>query len=318
MKRFLCRCISVLLATAAIIWLGGQAYRHTSAWKNRIRDAEIAKYQTMPKQIDTAVFGISHALCAFLPQDYGENFFSFALSSQTPVYDWMQMRQYADRIQPGATVVLVVSYIALFENQSEDTEKSLQNNKYNRILSPWYIPHCDVGRWVLERFSPLLTDSLGDIVKAFIDPPELSGDIALAWQTSLQAEDLEREQNRIHQNQYQMLADAPLEGQPNMLNAYENMIEMCRSRQWNPVLVTVPYLHAYEQCLPKKTIPAYREIVAGLSEKYGVPWLDYSTNEVFHENMALFKDIDHLNWAGAAQLAELFCRDAAQLGLAVD
>lgn len=91
---------------AALLWLGGAAYRRTTAYRNLERTEETEKYREMPERIAFAVFGPSHGRDAFQKEDYGEGFFNFSMSSQTPQYDWMQLREFQDCLAPGATVVL--------------------------------------------------------------------------------------------------------------------------------------------------------------------------------------------------------------------
>ena len=105
MRKFLRNCTALLLAVAALLWLGGTAYRQTTAYRNLERTEETEKYREMPERIAFAVFGPSHGRDAFQKEDYGEGFFNFSMSSQTPQYDWMQLREFQDRLAPGATVV---------------------------------------------------------------------------------------------------------------------------------------------------------------------------------------------------------------------
>ena len=66
MRRFLRNCTALLLAVAALLWLGGAAYRQTTAYRNLERTEETEKYHEMPERITFAVFGSSHGRDAFL------------------------------------------------------------------------------------------------------------------------------------------------------------------------------------------------------------------------------------------------------------
>lgn len=176
MKRFLCRCAALFLVVAALLWVGGLAYKHTTTYKNLDRTEETEKYHAMPDGITFAVFGASHGRDAFQAADYpDETFFNFSMSSQTPLYDLMQLRQFRGHLTPGATVVVTVSYMSPFWTESEDSFSDKQE-RYYRILSPQNIVDCDVGHWVLVRWSPLLTNDCTDVLSAFIHPPELRAD----------------------------------------------------------------------------------------------------------------------------------------------
>lgn len=210
MRKFLRNCTALLLAVAALLWLGGTAYRQTTAYRNLERTEETEKYREMPERIAFAVFGPSHGRDAFQKEDYGEGFFNFSMSSQTPQYDWMQLREFQDRLAPGATVVLTVSYLSPFWTDSAESFGSKQE-RYYRILHPENIVDCDVGHWVLERWSPLLTTECGEILSAFLQPQELREDTnTLYGRQELTQEMLESERARISRSRPSRRSVSPL------------------------------------------------------------------------------------------------------------
>lgn len=140
MKRFLCRCAALFLVVAALLWVGGLAYKHTTTYKNLDRTEETEKYHAMPDGITFAVFGASHGRDAFQAADYpDETFFNFSMSSQTPLYDLMQLRQFRGHLTPGATVVVTVSYMSPFWTESEDSFSDKQERYYRHPQPP---KHC--------------------------------------------------------------------------------------------------------------------------------------------------------------------------------
>ena len=48
MKRFLCRCAALFLVVAALLWVGGLAYKQTTTYKNLDRTEETEKYHAIP------------------------------------------------------------------------------------------------------------------------------------------------------------------------------------------------------------------------------------------------------------------------------
>lgn len=315
MRRFLRNCTALLLAVATLLWLGGAAYRQTTAYRNLERTEETEKYREMPERIAFAVFGPSHGRDAFQKEDYGEGFFNFSMSSQTPQYDWMQLREFQDRLAPGATVVLTVSYFSPFWTDSAESFGSKQE-RYYRILHPENIVDCDVGHWVLERWSPLLTTECGEVLSAFLQPQELREDTnAIYGQQELTQETLKEEEDRIRQSHVSLIEPAMPDGNPVMLNAYREILRMCREKGWNAVLVTPPYHAVYTECFPSEMLARFCEIMEALSKEASVPWLNYSQDSEFTENFAYFKNIDHLNLAGAHAFAADLQPKLAELGL---
>ena len=314
MRRFLRNCTALLLAVAALLWLGGAAYRQTTAYRNLERTEETEKYHEMPERITFAVFGSSHGRDAFQKEDYGEGFFNFSMSSQTPQYDWMQLREFQDRIAPGAIVVLTVGYISPFWTDGEESFASKQE-RYYRILSPGNIVDCDVGHWVLERWSPLLTTECGEVLSAFLQPRELREDTnTLYGRQELAQEVLESERERIQRDHVSAITPAMPDGNPVMLDAYREMLRMCREKDWNAVLVLAPVPAVYTACFSEDILGSLRALLTRLSEESGVPWLDYSQDAEFTENFAYFKNIDHLNLAGSHAFAARVQSDLAEIG----
>ncbi len=71
--------------------------------------------------------------------------------------------------------MLTVSYLSPFWTDTEESFAAKQE-RYYRILSPRNIVDCDVGHWVLQRWSPLLTAECGNVISAFLHPEELRQD----------------------------------------------------------------------------------------------------------------------------------------------
>lgn len=315
MRKFLRNCTALLLAVAALLWLGGTAYRQTTAYRNLERTEETEKYREMPERIAFAVFGPSHGRDAFQKEDYGEGFFNFSMSSQTPQYDWMQLREFQDRLAPGATVVLTVSYLSPFWTDSAESFGSKQE-RYYRILHPENIVDCDVGRWVLERWSPLLTTECGSVISAFLHPEELRKDTnSLYGRQELTQEVLTDEQERVRKNHLSAIEPAMPNGNPVMLDAYREIFSLCKENGWNAVLVTPPYPAVYTECFPSEVMDRFCAIMEALSKEYSVPWLNYSQDSEFTESFAYFKNIDHLNLAGAHAFAAKLQPRLTELGL---
>ena len=311
MRRFLRNCTALLLAVAALLWLGGAAYRQTTAYRNLERTEETEKYRDMPKRITLAVFGSSHGRNAFRAEDYGEGFFNFSMSSQTPQYDLMQLREFSRRMASDATVVLTVSYFSPFWTDTEEVFAAKQG-RYYRILSPRNIVDCDEGRWLLERFSPLLTAESSTVLSAFLRPPE---PLNAVNEPELAEDSIVEEKERIRRNHVQRYIAAVPDGNPVMLDAYREIFSLCEKNGWNAVLVTPPYPAVYTECFPSEMLERFHVIVEAMSEENDVPWLNYAQDGEFTENFAYFKDIDHLNSVGAHTFSLRVQEELAKLGL---
>lgn len=100
-----------------------------------------------------------------------------------------------------------------------------------------------------------------------------------------------------------------------MLDAYREIFSLCEKNGWNAVLVTPPYPAVYTECFPAEVLDRFCTIVETLSEENSVPWLNYAQDSEFTENFTYFKNIDHLNLAGAHSFAAKLQPRLTELGL---
>lgn len=296
-----------------LLWLAGAVYRHSAVYRNTEINEGTLPYHEMPEAVSFAVFGPSHGREDFLAADYGDGFFNFALSSQTPQYDLMMMREYQERIEPGATVVLTVSYLSPFWTDSS-AEFEKKQGKYYRLLDPQNIVECSVGRWVLSRFSPLTTD-FPAVVTTLLHPEIKTVPDEVRRAECMEEERLDEERLRIRESHVTTIEPAMPDGNPVMLDAYRKILAMCAENGWNAVLVTPPYPEDYNDCFSEEILGRFRALTEGLSAECGVEWLDYSTNAEFAKRLDYYMDIDHLNAAGAGRFSEIVQADLAELGL---
>ena len=314
MKKFLLRCTALFLLLAAAIYIGGVLLRGTTYWKNLERSEDTERFHEVPETVTFAVFGPSHTRYAFRDADWGEGFFNFAMSAQTPQYDLMQMREFGDRIAPGATVVLTMTYFSPFWTDSEEAFAEKQE-RYYRILSPENIVEIDPAHWRLGRFSPLLTTSVSNMLGAFFKPEALGPTHSdMNGYRVFTGENLDEERVRIAENQKGLWSSFP-DGNPVQEQAIDEMLSLCREKGWNAVLLTTPYLQVYNDCFPDEVYEVVREKTRALADAYGVPWLDYSHDPDFADKFEYYFDIDHLNYDGDAAFAAKLQPALRELGL---
>ena len=318
MKKLILKCVLPLLFVGILLHLGGEAYKRTIAYQNLERKEQTEVFRDMPEQIDVAVFGASHGREDFKTAPEGSVMFNFALSSQTPEYDLRLMREYQDRIRPGALVVITASPLYPFYLQREEDFDKLQP-RYYRILPPWDMVDPDWGYALRLRISPLLTEDYTKIANAFLHPEELVPTTdERRGGLRLQPEDLPAEKERIHKNHIAPDITSFPEESPAMADAYREMLALCREKGWRAVLATPPYTSEYLECFEEYS-PEFFRVLDGfldaLSEEYGAARLDYSRDAAFSNRYELFKDIDHLNLEGAALFNGRFFEDVRALGL---
>lgn len=251
MKRFLGKSLLLALLVCGLLYLGGLAYQGTETYQNLERAEQTDVFHDVPEGVEIAVFGLSHGKEDFLYFPEGVRGFNFAMSSQTPQYDWMMMHQHGDRFAPEAVVLLTVAYTSRFVLDTKE-EFERKQGRYYRILDPWNIVNVELPRWGLERLSPLLTTTPEKVLSAFLQPEEsIAEALAQRQLRTVSLEEIPAERERVGRSHWQYVASNFPNGSPVMLDAYDQMLKRCRERGWNAVLVTPPYLEAYSQCFPE-------------------------------------------------------------------
>ena len=167
MKRFILKCALLAAIVIGSLYAASAVYVHANAF-HILESAErewTDSYHDMPAQIDVAVFGASHAHLGFRAAPKGKSFFNFALSAQTPLDDYMQMREFSGHIVSGALVILTVSYPSLYWPERDSNFERLQN-RYYRILSPENTIDYDPLADFLHQHFALIAEDLTTVFKS--------------------------------------------------------------------------------------------------------------------------------------------------------
>lgn len=315
MKRFILKCALLAAIVIVSLYSASAVYVHSNAFRV-LESAEqewTDSYHDMPEQINVAVFGSSHAHLGFRSAPEGKSFFNFALSAQTPLYDYMQMRQFAGHIVPGALVVLTVSYPSPYWPEHERNFERLQN-RYYRILSPENIIEYDPLVDFLHHHFALIAEDLTTVFKSIFRPTAITSSQDVT--KKLDPDTLPQQADRIISNHwYEYIAPVFPETNPTMMDAYRQMLTMCQENGWQAVLVTPPYLKEYNDCFPEDFFPVFYNEVDDLCQQFDVPYLDYSHDETYYGCYELYRDIDHLDLDGAALFDRQFFADVQQMGI---
>ena len=317
MKKLFGGCLALLLAVGLLLYAGGAAYKQTNDYRDLERKDDTEKFHDMPETIDVAVFGASHGREDFKFAPEGASQFNFSLSLQTPDYDLRLMREYQDRIRPGALVILAISPIFPFYVQPEETFAE-QQSRYYRICSPENIIDVDLGLWLRTRFSPLLTEDFAQIVSAFTQEAELVGTIdERSGHDQITPEVAAGRKPRVFDLQIAYVQGFP-EANATAMESYRAMLDMCREKRWRAVLAMPPYLKEYTDCFTEFA-PDYFDVMTAefdaLARDYGTVYLDYSREPAYDGRYDFYRDMSHMNLAGAEVFDTQFYQDLRALGI---
>ncbi len=317
MKRLLFKCALLCLVLAGLLHAGGEAYKRTNAYRNFEREDGTEIFRSMPDTIDIAVFGASHGREDFKFPPEGSTLFNFSMSLQTSVYDLRLMREYQDHIRPGALVVIAVSPIFPFYVPPEEQVEE-QQPRYYRVLSPQNIAGVDLGLYLRQRLSPLLTEDPADVLAAFLedDPLEPTIDEESGY-NQITPESARNRKPNVFELQIAYVQDFP-EPNPALMEAYREMLALCREKGWKAVLAAPPYLKEYTDCFAEFS-PDYfvvqEALMEDLAREYGAVYLDYSRDPDFDRRYDFYRDMSHMNLAGAEAFSRRFYGDLREMGL---
>lgn len=311
MKKFLRVLLCYLLIMAAVIGLANAAYVF---YENNF-DEEIGEYnynvykfRHMPEAIRICNFGSSHGMRSFLYEDYDEAFgcMNFGMSGQSLSYDLRILKQYQDRLQKGGTAFLVISYHSLYgieETKREDFDSL--NKRYYPILSKELVKEYEPNTafWLTKMHALAGNDGiLSAAIQHFVLKSEM-------WDTtdeSMIPESAEKSYLRL------ILARVGEDGRrvinQEELSAVYEMIDICRQIGVTPILITTPYLSEFTDLITESDPAFYADFYGAIDEichNTGATYMDYSRDERFEHNYALFYDADHLNGYGAQKFTAI-------------
>ncbi len=318
MKKLLFKCALLGLILGGLLYAGGEAYKETNTYRNLEREDGTEIFRDMPETVDIAVFGASHGREDFKFPPEGRTLFNFSMALQTPEYDLRLMREYQDRIRPGALVVLAVSPFFPFYTQPEEQFQE-QQPRYYRILSPGNLIDPDLGLYLRGRLSPLLTEDFEDVLSAFFEDEPLEPTIdEESGRSQMTPESAQNRKPNVFSLQIAHVEACFPEANPALEEAYREMLALCQERGWRAVLAVPPYLKEYADCYTEFS-PDYFGVMRGLLEplarEYGAAYLDYSRNPDFAGRYDYYRDMSHMNLEGAEAFSRRFYADLEGLGL---
>lgn len=306
MKKFICVIAVYLLLLCALTLGVNAAYEGLGLGMSY----DNLKFSAMPKTIRICNFGSSHGCFGFNYEDVPDHSgFNFGLVSQTLSYDVRLLAFYQDYLAEGAVVFIPVSYLSFYgPPETEEGGFADKNARYYSILPASSIKEYDPKTAILARM-PVLTggpDALKKVVRALrerlegrrdgngsywettTDAAAAGADAVSAAERHLMGQKLDREGERLVNQED--------------LDALYEMIALCRVRGATPILITTPFLAEYNQevrRLDPDFMDDFHALLAQIQQETGVEYYDYSADERFCGEYALFMNSDHLNRAGA-------------------
>lgn len=314
MKRFVKKLLILLLIMAALALLVNAAYE-----AKRVPDYDNTdKFSSVPERIRVCNFGSSHGLCGFNYEDCEEDWgcFNFGLLSQYLSYDFRLFRNYASRIEEGATVFLPVSYFSLLgEDETNLGDFESKNRRYYAILPPALIKEYDPGTALCERFIPVLAVDKGTLLRTLQgrNVPDLTPE---TWRRTADTMDIAADAQAAYMRHvgYQCGYEEYVVNRGE-IDALYDLIHGCREIGAVPVLITMPYLREYTDAVKGADgfFELFYSIIGRVASDTGTDFCDYAFDERFADRYDWFMNADHLNEEGARVFTDIVLEEVAGL-----
>lgn len=305
MKKFLTQLI-IYIAVLCVCIVGlNNIYMHL----NPSDSDYVKKFNNVPSNIEICNLGSSHSLFGYNYEDIEDDYtcFNFALTSQTPSYDYRIMQYYEDKLQEGCIVFINVSYfsfIGIDEEQGDDFDS--KNQRYYHFLPSEYIKNYNFFTDLFVAKLPILNARI-DLIEVILDRKK---DGHTNWEQTTNSIDVQSDseaaynrhlvKNKIDENGNVIINSKELD-------AVYAMIDMCKENGWKPVLVTTPFLEEYSNQVWTKSpefIPLFYSIIDKMAEETDIDYFDYSRDAEFATRYDYFMNSDHLNKEGARILVD--------------
>lgn len=305
MKKLAEKCLFMVVALAVLLFLFCEIYRCSGTERKTWILDGTEKFHPVPNSVNVAVFGASHGATDLRTGPEGYDFFNFAIGSQSPWYDLALMHQYEENMEENTLVVLTVTYLSPYWNETE-TEFKEKQGRYYRLLDPENIIDVDLVQYYLFKLFPVLGVEPIPLINRFLLPIKKT-------EPTLSLDEVEKgKKERGFQHWSNIKRVFPKAA---AWDIYEEIFSHCEENHWRVVLVTPPYTEYYNECFPAEFYSAFFDTVNRLAEEHGVLYFDYSHEEKFATATQWYRDLDHLNAEGAKVFEAQFYGDLKAAGL---
>jgi hypothetical protein len=327
-RRLLVKALVFVLVFAVPLLAVNHLYKETSFYKTELNDR--GRMLGLPQGTTLLVLGDSHERDGFVFDSVSEGTaegasegaaYNLAIGSQSPYYDFALLRENADRLAPGAVVLLPVSLYTLETDfpRFYDRIGGAYNSRYYSILrDKTGIIDYSLEDDLLYNYLPVLTAKenlrylfVDEVSPSTVDEPKeltaedlaaLAKSKATSWRDEVMVPeaDVALRERTVAEN----------------LNVYQEIIDFCHERGFVPVLLVSPNTTQLIEQLGEQRIERFYSGTDALcAANPELLFLNYLQDERIVGDLANFKDADHLSSDGARLYTSLVIEDLANRGL---
>lgn len=303
MRHFLLRLCLMFFSVCAVFGLIDYLGRDVLAKETVYADDwMLSRFSKDIEEVVIANVGNSHGFYGFNYENAVQRldgiWMNYALPSQTLQYDYLILDCFKESMKEGAVILIPVSYFSLYTEEYDDTFE-VRNNRYYDLLDYSHIERPRLIRYIEVKYLKygfIAENSTAGMFKPNV-PMALNNSSNFEPPTEGSKYSIREMAQMTAQSHYDTVIkreNGAAVLQQRCMKSIENMVELCRERNWVPVLVSMPYTKEYTESFPPSFIEQYYRDMSEIAEDSGVLWLDYSQNEQYCMNSQLFSDADHL------------------------
>ncbi len=311
---FIFKCIAIPAAAVFLLFLLNIPYRKIDDDKYR----DLWNLRMLGNQIDDveiANVGSSHGAYDFIYNDLTEEGFScfnFGNVSQTYAYDLALLKEYGEYLDDECVLFIPVSYFSFNNETVNETEAQALSVKYYHCLSPENIPDYDLFTDIVTARFPILSAG-EDLVKLL--PGKLT---VFAQEENAETAEMDNAFVTEFADRAAARFDRHFNNKDNLFlpereAQLRELIDYCKKHRMTPVLITTPFSVYYNNPVSEDFLDQFYDTIHQVASDTGVNYYDYSHDDRFTENLALFSDSDHLNDEGADYFMEILEEEIPEL-----
>lgn len=349
MKSFIVKSVLAVCITFCCLFYLDMMYEQ----KSSDPIAEINVFNFIPGQIQIANVGSSHGQCDFnwtpLTREQGIQTFNFALTSQSYKYDYALLNMHRNDFADNSVLFIPVSYFSFNTEATDPADQEAISIRYYRLLSPRYnpdyslykdlvavrFPVLSAGEKIFDLFKPpVVFPSLSENRQNIVYAAELSGNSVSGTVSDPSAaadpaadpaavpappeevygtEKVQEFESKGYARYERHFANKENYFEQDKIQDLMNILDLCQEENITAVLITTPFTVYYNQYVSEEFLSGFYSTIDSIASMYGVNYYDYSHDERFQTNLALFGDADHLNPDGADCFTALLMEEIPEL-----
>lgn len=312
MKRLILRTALLAVLVASVLVAVNSLYVRTGGYINKLEFQGTNKLGDVPGSLEVVNLGSSHGAWAFDYGGAGVKGFNFGLGAQDYYYDYQLVKRFSDHLADGCVVIIPVSFFSFGINQRESGNMGY-DYRYYGILPYGDIHGHNALDYVKYRWLPVLFEA-ERLEWLFSDEVPREHGFKRREENKYSEKTLDSV-GRNRATYHKRLIDQPQSVYDYNLANLEKLISYCRENGWRPVLVTTPFTSQYTRNFSSAFLDDFHRRAEEVGGKYGVPYLDFSLNAPYADDIDLFCDSDHLNARGRAMFTAEVIEALRRMGM---